>query len=792
MMGRSETKPILDFTHYLAERTRDFTGREWVFRAINDWLGDADGSRVFMLTGEPGSGKTAIAGRLTQFSQSVVSPPEGLDRLAPSFLSAVHFCSARDRYWIDPFTFAGSIATQLANRFATYRRAIEDSHEDRRVRVDISQDVKTAMNSQVIGMVVNVTAPSPESAFNRVVRDPLEELFRQGFDQQLVILVDALDEALLHSEEVGIVSLLTQADNLPADVRFILTSRPEIEVVRPLRRSGVDQHSLTSPLELTNSLYDVERYVRNKLAELSHITTKLGPDLSIDSLVTAVRDSSAGNFLYVDYLLRMLKDQHAEIRKESLSELPAGLDGIYLEFVERLTVSPEVWVEDYAPIVGTLAVAQQALTEEQLAEFAGKSKPLVRTCLKRLLQLLEADEALPSSKQTYSLYHRSFADFLLDRDRAEEYWCEPIEQHLRIADCLQRIYGGDWLTADDYAVLYLGYHLSEAEREADQHSQRTTRQQLVNRRAALLNDEEFSVARWLLALTRNFIGREEVIQAIDAWLAGEERRVLFLTGGPGTGKTTLAAWLVRLCRGAVPSSNYRRLGRRTPAFYYSLAPAFSYSLGLEPFDYNSQRADFVFFTLSLAKQLASHYRPFAQALESVSQRKTGVFNELLSQYRSSSVNVSSLLADIDLTPRQRWQFLRDLLLWPLDQLCAADFRDTIIMVIDALDEVFLSETFLDYLHMLISQAPPQVRWVLVSSPSSYVYDMIHFRSFVSGVSELDLSQNTFDIRSYAHRRLNTLPEPQRSEVADRIAATVRGNHLMARLMVDELSKRLGQ
>jgi hypothetical protein len=52
----SETKLILDFTDYVAERTRDFIGREWVFRAINEWLGDTNGPRVFLLTGEPGSG----------------------------------------------------------------------------------------------------------------------------------------------------------------------------------------------------------------------------------------------------------------------------------------------------------------------------------------------------------------------------------------------------------------------------------------------------------------------------------------------------------------------------------------------------------------------------------------------------------------------------------------------------------------------------------------------------------------------------------------------------------------
>ncbi len=43
---------ILDFSQYIADRTRDFTGREWVFKVIDDWLGKSDGSRYFLLTNE--------------------------------------------------------------------------------------------------------------------------------------------------------------------------------------------------------------------------------------------------------------------------------------------------------------------------------------------------------------------------------------------------------------------------------------------------------------------------------------------------------------------------------------------------------------------------------------------------------------------------------------------------------------------------------------------------------------------------------------------------------------------
>lgn len=48
----------LDSSTYIAERTRDFTGREWIFAEIDRWLADPDAPRYSIITGEPGIGKT--------------------------------------------------------------------------------------------------------------------------------------------------------------------------------------------------------------------------------------------------------------------------------------------------------------------------------------------------------------------------------------------------------------------------------------------------------------------------------------------------------------------------------------------------------------------------------------------------------------------------------------------------------------------------------------------------------------------------------------------------------------
>jgi hypothetical protein len=59
-MTQDKIRSSIDFSSYIADRTNGFTGREWVFAEIDRWLADPQGTRVFLLTGEPGSGKTSF------------------------------------------------------------------------------------------------------------------------------------------------------------------------------------------------------------------------------------------------------------------------------------------------------------------------------------------------------------------------------------------------------------------------------------------------------------------------------------------------------------------------------------------------------------------------------------------------------------------------------------------------------------------------------------------------------------------------------------------------------------
>ena len=462
MAESASYEPKLDFETYVDERTAQFSGRRWVFDEVAAWLNDPAAERCFAIVGEPGAGKTALGGRLWQLSRGV----SRAGPLGPSFLSAVHFCSATNSAWVSPYSFLASMAHQL-QRFEPYARALVEQRAGP-VRMDISMHAER-VEGQQIGIYIRSFSLSEavplEDVFVSLVRAPLDALLRSQPATRVVLLVDALDEALEYGGGSGaktIVSLLGEAASLPPGVRLIVSTRPQHRVLRWLPNARLCE--LVRGEGRARSHADIERFTREHVLPGQPRASR-GDDLADDELVRLIVDRSDGNFLYVHYLARMLTEAEGPVTRAMLKELPTGLDGVYLNHLERLTGRDlEAWESLYGLLLGTLAVAKVPLEARQLAFLLDRDEPAVRLAVARSLPLLDIDDE-GSTPPRYSLYHRSFADFVLDGQRACEYWLEPAAQHRRIVG---RYRGGartwpevDWSKVDDYGLDHLAQHLAD-------------------------------------------------------------------------------------------------------------------------------------------------------------------------------------------------------------------------------------------------------------------------------------------------------------------------------------------
>jgi hypothetical protein len=470
-------RPAIGFSRHIAEHTRDFTGREWVFQAVANWLGDPAGSRILLVTGKAGSGKTALAARLVQFSTGEVAPSQGGPRLRPGFLDAYHFCAAQRPDWINPNKFAESLSIQLS-RHPECASALVAQADRRRDRGEFPIQVvhQTARqirdDGQMVGFVniiqhLDAGDAAPEDAFMRLIKDPLAAYLEAHPAEQAIILVDALDEALRYSGKMSIVAMLAWADCLPLGVRFVLTTRPETAILQAVRAVGFEELPLTAREGLAHTLKDVEQYIRHAVQHRPTLADLLAPDFTQQEFAREVQEKTQGNFLRARRLLDELVVRATTIQPKDLEALPGDLAADYLDSLRRLTDGDlNTWEEKQEPVLGTLAVAQRALREHELAGIVGRYRSQVRRVLTTLLPYLDRDESVPASQRLYSIKEYAFASFLLDEDKPEEYWCEEQVQHRRIADHLKG-FADDWAQCETYSLEYAAYHLIQAGQAED-------------------------------------------------------------------------------------------------------------------------------------------------------------------------------------------------------------------------------------------------------------------------------------------------------------------------------------
>jgi hypothetical protein len=479
-------KPVLDFSGYIEEKTQNFTGRTWVFQAINDWLSKQQASRYFLLTGGPGSGKSAIAARLCQFSLGEIPPLDGFPVLSLKSLSAFHLCSARSGRWLDPSVFAESLAMQLASRYPEFAKALAEKSGDRQIRIEVDQravDVSGTMEGVVIKSL-DVSGVSAEDAFNRVVREPLHAFCKAEPKKRIVILVDALDEARTYTGRINIIELLARTGDLPEGVRFILTSRKDAQVENEFPEAE-GLYLSAAEFDQRNQA-DVSDYVRTRLRDDEQLSARVAKwePARLTDLIGTIATKSAGNFQYVTFLMDSMAQGKRAL--DELEGLPSGLDGLYYDSLDRVVkLGKDDWAQDYAPLMGILSVARESLTFEQLRLLSHQTETALWDHLNDLEQFIREMRAKDGQDQEvpkYALYHQSLIDFLRcrslmvdEKELRNLYYLPANDQHRRIVDFYKAKAEGwesmDWEKVDEYGLLHLAGHLYALREEPEYRSQ---------------------------------------------------------------------------------------------------------------------------------------------------------------------------------------------------------------------------------------------------------------------------------------------------------------------------------
>jgi hypothetical protein len=425
------------FDRDIERLTEGFTGREWVFEEIDRWFQQGN-ERFFILTGEPGVGKSAIAAQLTQTRKDI---------------AAYHFCIARQISTVEPNNVLLSLAAQLIKYFPNYGEALVNTVKPLFLQVNVEINIENIRDSVVQGVVIeNLHIHYPKQALDIVLRQALAALPNPP-KEPVSILIDSLDEAVTYSNENNLVTLLSSVDDLPSWARFILTSRPDKQRVLSYFETLKPYYYHLNELSEKNK-NDIHQYVDGRVVSEPIQAQIQRFQVLSEALINQITELSQGNFLYTKVLLDDIELGGQPI--DNLAALPKSLNELYHNFLLRLKAE---WEGKYQPIFGILTVTKAPVTEEELANLL--SEQLDETELgqrlrvvQQFLDVIQNDYA----ENTYTLFHQSLQDYLTDKEKSGVFHCSPKDGHRRIIEYCWQYHPRDWRECDRYGLRYLATH----------------------------------------------------------------------------------------------------------------------------------------------------------------------------------------------------------------------------------------------------------------------------------------------------------------------------------------------
>jgi len=371
---------IRDFGPYIRERSEGFTGRQFLFRALDEFIAAQPSGGYFLIQGEPGIGKTAFAAQLV--------------RTRP-YVRAHHFNIAR-RGIRSAEAFLSNVCAQL---IYAYRLAHFSLGPDR----------------------------LKDSGFLSVL---LDEISAQAREEPCVIVVDALDEA----DRTGTgpeTNVLCLPETLPAGVFVLATQRrtsdgPSIQCARrvfDLIRDSQD------------NLGDIRQYLEAALGRPQLHDYLISNQISQDTFVAVLSEKSQGNFMYLRCVIPEI--ERGAYRSLDIDHLPAGLTGYYDDHWRRMRGLDEAsWFAYRLRVLCVLALLDEPAPVALISKLSRANASQVRTVLSQWEGLLHEEPHGDGTR--YVIYHASFQEYLRERQEIGDEQVDIPEVLEQMADLLRR------------------------------------------------------------------------------------------------------------------------------------------------------------------------------------------------------------------------------------------------------------------------------------------------------------------------------------------------------------------
>ncbi|MCD4735536.1 MAG: tetratricopeptide repeat protein [Bacteroidales bacterium] len=358
--------------HLLRKR---FTGREWLLNEVREWL-EKDETPVLMITGEPGTGKSALAAKLIDIFDTI---------------QAYHFCIFLDTEKSDPFRAVYNIAYQLATQLPGYRKNI--------LRLPLKEitDVKQHKNEYYIN-----------TALDNLLDQPTSYLFSRT--SKIVVLVDALDEIREYEGNDLIEAIGRMVYRLKDRIKFIFTSRYRKDIMKKIHPCKL----LTIEKKSKENLEDLRVFIRKEFANY----VPDGRSLS-EQIVENLIQRSDGTFQYIELIREEVDIKFRTLDSlENIETLPSRLSEIYYDYFKREFKNNERFTKYVRNVLEISFAAKTSISMNDISDLLGWSEDDKYRFPKELSTLFVI------KKGFFEPVHKSLYDWLIDTDLSREFYID--------------------------------------------------------------------------------------------------------------------------------------------------------------------------------------------------------------------------------------------------------------------------------------------------------------------------------------------------------------------------------
>ena len=359
---------------YHAERFQEGT-REWVFDRVQNWLDDRRSqNRVMVISANAGMGKSVISAVICKRMQEA------------SRLSGSHFCQYNNVRYCKPQLMIQSLACHLSRALPEYKQALVEQ---------LSRNLGADLNNMGV-----------EELFALLFKEPLSAVGDPG--RNMLMVIDALDESEYEERNELLDVIANQFFKLPNWIRFLLTTRPAINITEKLKH--------LKPFELNyNDEQNIEDVRVLFQKNLEHVV-KLG---NLGEYLERLVLKSEGLMLYAHFLVLLITENPSILHEEDVVDsLPLGISSVYHSYFERLEreLLKELHIkeENFLNLLSAISASREPLPVGFVSKILVPNSNSLLARRKVLRALGSVSALLPVREDCLYVIHKSVKDWLTD------------------------------------------------------------------------------------------------------------------------------------------------------------------------------------------------------------------------------------------------------------------------------------------------------------------------------------------------------------------------------------------